>query len=339
MADSYAVLSNEEQEFFSSQGEKVPSQEPKVEAPEVAAEPEAPKVEAKQTKQSKKAAKAEPEAPKEEETVKTEPAEPEHEKQAPEQIAKNLQAALNEERERRKQAERTNEERIAKLQELILQKVNPPQPKVEEQIPDPEKDPVGALKVLLKQSHEYKQNQQATEQENQRALQEQRIMGDASRAEGEYLSTLPDFDANTRTSSTYNEASAFLINMRRAELNALGYQPMQIQQTIKQEAIGLAAQALQGGRNPAQIVMDLAKARGFAPKPKTAEAPKETEQQKIERIAKGQEAGFSIGSAAGAKAPNNSRLDAKNLANMSDEDFTAFMEKAKKSDLRGLMGD
>ena len=90
MADSYAVLSNEEQEFFSSQGEKVPSQEPKVEAPEVAAEPEAPKVEAKQTKQSKKAAKAEPEAPKEEETVKTEPAEPEHEKQAPEQIAKNL---------------------------------------------------------------------------------------------------------------------------------------------------------------------------------------------------------------------------------------------------------
>ena len=62
---------------------------------------------------------------------------------------------------------------------------------------------------------------------------------------------------------------------------------------IQQEAVGFAAQALRVGRNPAQVVMELAKARGFMPKPKTA-APAETEQEKIARIARGQEAGFSL---------------------------------------------
>jgi len=32
-------------------------------------------------------------------------------------------------------------------------------------------------------------------------------------------------------------------------------------------------------------------------------------------------------------------MDAKALVNMSDEDFTAFIEKAKKSDLRGFLGE
>jgi hypothetical protein len=40
-----------------------------------------------------------------------------------------------------------------------------------------------------------------------------------------------------------------------------------------------------------------------------------------------------------AAAPYNKELDAKTLANMSEEDFTAFVDKAKKSDLRELMGD
>jgi hypothetical protein len=93
-----------------------------------------------------------------------------------------------------------------------------------------------------------------------------------------YLRTLPDFNAESGASPTYNEASAFLISQRRAELAATGaYNPLQITQPIQQEAIGLSAQALQAGRNPAQVVMDVAKARGFAPKRKQAAQPRETE--------------------------------------------------------------
>ena len=88
--------------------------------------------------------------------------------------------------------------------------------------------------------------------------------------------------------------------------------------------------------------MDVAGARGFVPKAKTPVIPKEpveTEQEKLIRIAKVQEAGFSLSQAAGSKAPSGKGLGAKTLANMSDDDFTAFVDKAKKSDLRALMGD
>jgi hypothetical protein len=157
----------------------------------------------------------------------------------------------------------------------------------------------------------------------------------------EFLREQPDFDAASGHSPSYNEASAFLVNMRRAELQAVGgYNSVQINLIISQEAIGLASQALQAGRNPARVVLDVAKARGFTCKPKeapAAQAPPETEQQRIARIAKG--AGSWFPAARRPARRQTKGFDAKALANMSDDGFTAFLDKAKKSDLRGLVGD
>jgi hypothetical protein len=78
-------------------------------------------------------------------------------------------------------------------------------------------------------------------------------------------------------------------------------------------------------------VLEIARAGGFAPKAKAPtpaqSASAETEQERITRIAKGQEAGFSLRQAGGSKAPNNKSFDAKTLASMSDEDFSAFLSR------------
>jgi len=319
MVDNSVALSAEEQEFFDSKGETAPEIEKPVEKAPVA-------------KETKKTGKTTREVPREteptEETVVT--------KTPAEEKAENLEMALREERRLRAESERRTEERLRLLQEVVTSK---PKPEVQpEVIPDPDKDAMGALKYLLQKTRQGEQQQHTTAMQQEMQRQSQAVMGEAARMENDYLRQQPDYDANTGVSQTYNEASGFLVNMRKAELAATGsYNPVQINQILANEAIQLADNALRTGKNPAQVVMDIAKARGFKPIPKQAA---ETEQEKINRIAKGQEAGFSLSQATGSKASSAGKgLDAKTIATMSDEDFSAFVAKAKKSDLRQIFGD
>jgi hypothetical protein len=185
---------------------------------------------------------------------------------------------------------------------------------------------MGTLKFLLTQQQGAKTAQGATAEEVQRQNQIRHVNGEASRLETEFLREQPDYDVtiNPATgmsvgSPTYNKSSMFLMNMRRAEFAAIGvYNP--IMQTVQQEAVG-SRHRIQADRNPAQVVMDVAKARRFAPKPKQV-APEQpsavTDQEKLSRIAKGRELKFSLSQAGGSKAQNNKALDAKSLGNMSD---------------------
>jgi hypothetical protein len=340
--DNSVNMSPDEQKYFDTQGAEAPAA-PAAEQPSVP-ETKGPVAKKTTTKAKSTPAAAEPAEAPEDAQEGDVPAEQPVKKSAEQEQIDNLNAALREERQARKDIETRTTQRLQQLQDALIARQQPEQPKQQPQeMPDPEKDPMGALKHLLAKARETDQVQAVTVQETQRRQQEQRIMGEASRMEMEYLSTMPDYDATTRASATYNEASAFLVNMRRAELAAIGsYNPVQINQMVASEAIGLAAQALQGNRNPAQVVMEVAKARGFTPKPKGQAQPPaaaETETERLARIAKGQEAGFSLGQGSGSRAPVKNGFDAKTIANMSEDDFTAFLEKAKKSDLRGLMGD
>lgn len=326
MADESVNLTPDEQKFFDTKGAEAPAEQSKEVANEKPAEPVV-------VEKAAKSAKGRPKAEAAAEPQLEEAPEPQAVKDTKDDQIEKVNRALRESREELKREREVTNARLAQLQEAMAKPVEQAAP---EEMPDPEKDAMGALKFLLKEQQKVKEYQGQTQAERERATAHQAVMSEAGRQENEFLKTQPDFDATTGTSPTYNEASAFLLNMRRAELQALGFDPQKIQKTVTEEALGLAATALQNRQNPAEIVMNLAKARGFAAKPK---APAETEQQKIDRIAKGQEAGFSIGQAAGSKVPNNSALDAKTLAKMSDEDFTAFLAKAKKSSLRELMGD
>lgn len=324
MPDNIA-LSADEQKFFDSKGETDVSRETVVEeTPKVAEEAV---IEKKTEKQVKAKAPVKKSQVQEVENTE-EPAETPVKEENSE--VTNLKAALKQARIEQRESERRTEERLRQLQSIAEAKKN--EAPIEE-MPDPDRDALGAVKFLMKK---VQTNEQQTIQQQQTHQATQHIISEAGKREMEYLQDLEDFNPTTRTSETYNQASTFLMNMRKNELEAVGYNPQQIAQIIHNEKITLAANVMQNGRNPAETIMAIAKARGFAAKPKV-EA--ETEQQKIARIAKGQEQGFSIGQASGSKAPNNSKLDAKTLATMSDEEFTAFMSKASKSSLRSVFGD
>lgn len=333
------AMSEEEQKYFDTRGEEAPVVEKTTEIvkeePKTAPREVITKKELKQTKKSKEvSAEPEPEPETEAEPVT----------RTSEQIeTDNLKAALKEERRLRAENERRTDERLRLLQQAAEQKTQPPAPQAEP-IPDAEKDPLGVLKYLLNKTIQGEQTQQVTQQQVDANNQQRQLMVRSAQLEREYLSKQPDFDAVSGQSAAYNEASMHLMNSRRSELMAMGYDDfgdpakgiLPINQIIGQEAIGLAQRAIQLGRNPAELVMENSKLRGYTQKTK---APVETEQEKITRISKGQEVGFSLGQATGSKAPVNKGLDAKSLATMTDEDFTAFMAKAKKSDMRSLFGD
>lgn len=328
MPDPNVQLSTDEQSYFDTKGEtEVKNVEQVIEQPKVEEKPAV-------AKQIKKVGKTSKETS---EIVETPETTSEVITKTPDQEkAENLEAALREERRTRAENERKTDERLRLLQTVIEQKQQTPtQP--QEAIPDVEKDPLGTLKFLFKEVREGKQNKQLNTQQVEERQHNQRIMGEAGRMEMEFLAQQPDYDVTTKQSASYNDASSFLVNMRKAELAATGaYNPMQINELIASEAINLAKQAIQGGRNPAQVVLDIAKARGFKTSPKQVT---ETEAEKISRIAKGQEAGFSLSQASGSKGPVNKGMDAKTLATMSEDDFTNFLEKAKKSELKELFGN
>lgn len=298
-------LSADEEKFFATEGDHVPESEERPEPPkeEVADE----KIETKKDPAEKKEA----DLAQENKTVPL--------------------AALQEERKARKDAEerqRKNEENAQKRLDLIAQTMaaNKPKPP-EQQAPDLEKDPLGVVKLNQDQLRELFEFKKSFE-DNQRQYAEREVLKNESiRLENEFVKDHPD----------YFQAGDFLKQSRMNELAASGYQPHQITQIIQQETWALAQQALQGGRNPAESVMAIAMARGY----KKAETKvEETEADKLARIAAGQKTGKSLSQAAGGALPGaGQKLDAKTLANMTDDEFEKIYSKLSKGDMHALFGD
>jgi hypothetical protein len=83
--------------------------------------------------------------------------------------------------------------------------------------------------------------QGASVQEQQRFQLTQRVMDEASRLEMDFQREQPDYGTATNSSPKYNEARKFVINIRRAELTAIGtYNPLQVSQMVQPKTLGLA---------------------------------------------------------------------------------------------------
>ncbi len=324
-------LSPEESKFFETQGGEAgdftapaevpaPASEP-VPAPTPAAEvqPELP------LGQAKPAAAAEPEvrtdAPKDPVLVPV--AELQHERKRRQEEAK-----------KREDAEKqylTLNARLETLASLARAQQAPPP-----EVPDVNIDPIGhfraeneALKRQLNEQSERtkKQEEWRTQQETQAQTVNnvQRLLQLAGTHEQEYRAKTPDYDA----------ASTYLRQQRDRELEIYGMtDPIKRQETIGQDAINIAAQALATGGNVANVIYEMAKSRGYrkaepaaapVPAPVVPPAPAVTEEKKVQMAAGGQKASASIGQMPGAAAPPVT-LDA--IAKMSDKDF----EEATKGD-------
>jgi hypothetical protein len=136
-----------------------------------------------------------------------------------------LATDLEMKRQARKEGQNRVTKRLQQLTETLAHRQQPAQPTQAtppQEIPDPDKAPLGTLKFLMNQQREVKIAQGASVQEQQRFQLTQRVMDEASRLEMDFQREQPDYGTATNSSPKYNEARAFVINIRRAELTAIG---------------------------------------------------------------------------------------------------------------------
>ena len=174
-----------------------------------------------------------------------------------------------------------------------------PQAQQGEPIPDAVEDPLGytqwAITQLARQNEQLSQWQQGQALQQQQAVQMQQLSGWVTQQEGEFEKEHPD----------YAKAYEHIVKIRRSELKAMGFNSQQQDAAIIQDAQLVASQAIQVGKNPAEILWELAETRGYkTEKPDVATAA-------IAKITAGQAAsgGLKGGSAQG-------KMTAEDLAKM-----------------------
>lgn len=216
-------------------------------------------------------------------------------------------------RDEAKEAKRLAAELQAKWEKMEA-KFNTPEPA----LPDPEADPVAALKALTGEFQRLKgetaeQARQRQQAEQQQAMQREFLVRYQAAA-AEFAQAKPDFMA----------AYSHLRADRAAELAAMGFAGPQAQHILEQEEFGIAAQAFQQGRNPAEVMYALAARRGY----KAAEAKPEPKAPDLATIAKGQQAAGTL-SGSGSAAPPDLTLES--VANMSTDEFEAWIAEPKNA--------
>lgn len=172
-------------------------------------------------------------------------------------------AALHEERRRRAEADarfQQLQEQFAQLQNQIRQ-AQAPQP------PDPDEDPVGALRyqneqlqAQLQQVNEWRAQQ---ERERQQQAAHLTLTQRVAAAEQAFRARTPDYD----------EAAKFALEAEDRRLQAFYPDPGQRAQALQQEAANVLAQAVQQGRDPAEVLYTMAKNMGYGVAPTVASPP------------------------------------------------------------------
>lgn len=258
---------------------------------------------------------------------------------------KKLEAELKAEREARlkDQAERAKlEERTAAILERLVPK--PP----EEKVPDFAEDPAGWIAYKMKKDGQTLEQVQAelagikkekadTDAANKKLTEQQTFVKSitdfAIAQEKDFISKTPDYLA----------ASEFLLKSRMDELADMGWSEEQSKQIINQERFAIAQKAMQDGKNPAEMVYNVSKRRGFvAPKPadkggagKQPAPVVEDDATKLARVKVGQEISQSLTDVSGDGA--NAPMTSQRLAQLSDAEFARFLAKFP-GQARELMG-
>lgn len=182
---------------------------------------------------------------------------------------------------------------------------------------DPEKDLFGALKQALNRINELETSTKAIDEKHTTVRTEtERLNAFKSSAES-FMQTTPDF------------TSAFdhLAKGRHIELQLAGISDeAQRNAIIGRDARALVAQAEKEGKNPAQRLYDVARARGYQPKVKTEAAdPDQSEAAKaLARTNANQAASVSLGASGGAA---EAKIGLKEISEMSDSAFMNYMDK------------
>ena len=172
-------------------------------------------------------------------------------------------------------------------------------------------DPLGSIQKQVKSLQEQiTTTHQSEQQAAQQQQQEQQFFQAIAAQVNEFRQTAPDYD----------DALNFVLNSRRDELLAMGVNENDANMRIGHEAQEISMNAFQSGQNPAQVVYQMAKLRGFNP-------PKAT--KNLENIKKGQQASSSLSGASGSA--DDSDVSLAGMDQWSDEEFDKFWSDMEKS--------
>lgn len=232
--------------------------------------------------------------------------------QAPEEHDRRVPLkALQEERQKRAEYERKladYERQITEMRawaEQVQQQIAPQTPQVE---PDPETDPIGALKAARDQL-------KAMQEETLRQRHKAELNSIAYNSAVQFTQQAPD----------YQDAYRYAINSRAQELIALGVEQSAIPAILKREEMSLIDSTVRAGRNPAQAIYEFAKARGYArtAAPAPAAAPQPAVSPALQQA---KQAVAASASAGGAAASKGDLTDAE-AVNLKGAAFDAYWNK------------
>lgn len=229
----------------------------------------------------------------------------------PEEVAKrwrDTQAALKQEREQRRLYQQQAEALAIQRQQAEAMLLQQRQQALQTQLIDPDVDPIGAAQqarqiqqAFIAQMQMQQQQQQRYTQQQQQALQQQRYVAQVheavEEAEAAAASRYPD----------YEQAAEHLANFEVGKLTAIGVDPDTARENVYQQFIDLSAQAMRAGRDPGELVYQLAKSAGFSAR-----------NARVDNLQRGQAAARSM--SGGGKAPAG-RPEASQIANLKGAAF------------------
>lgn len=196
--------------------------------------------------------------------------------------------ALSSERRKRQEAERKRIELEERLDALERAQKRGSSPSTEEV--DEEEDPIGAIKYL---KAELKRYQQQEAEENKKA----ESLTKAERESKQFTDTLADMERDFMEevgAEEYNKAAKHFAETLAHELEEAGTDKADLKEALNDEIRKVARRALNAGKNPAEVIYNLAKKRGYG-----LDKPS----KKLDMIAEGQKAGRSSSSAPSKPAP------------------------------------
>lgn len=252
--------------------------------------------------------------------------------------------ALHKERERRKGVETElqtvrerqarADERLAVLNEILSKADEPAQPRQvaparDTAPPDAATDPLGALAHAL---NKITSLEQTIQESTKRQTEADKVANERTSETALRNAYQNDAIRYVKETPEFADAYRYLIEGRHREFEAMGVTDQnERNKLIAREERDLVAQSIGSKRSPAQMLHNLAVARGFK-----AAAPKTDPAQKIESIARGQRAAGA--SLSGSGGTSGEGLTASSLADMDEEQFAATVAKLGKAGMRRLLG-
>lgn len=304
-------------------------------------------IEAEESEQPAEKAEAEAEKPEgeaEEDEKADDKAAAEKAKLPAEEIEKryrNLQGALNEERQNRKAMADTIANMKAVIRQMLDQSPAKQPAAAEPEVPDVNENPVGFFMAKLAEQQkvieELRTGSQQTRQQIEQRQHEEQFWSRVQHSEVEARKSISDYDA----------AVEHLEKGRIAELELLLPDDSEVAQqaaqeagfktvaqlrvaTLNQDRTSIAAQAMRSGRSPAEVYYQLAKQRGYAPK------PAKSQMSAVEATRAGQAAAKTL--SAGRGEANSGALSIKDLADLYITDPERADREFKRARERGLIG-